>query len=144
MLTDENRQRFAELADVLIPSALGMPSASEADVPGHWIDVALSHRPDLSEELEKALTTATGLPPTEAIEVLNTEHIPAFEALGTLAAGAYFLNPQIRERIGYPGQVPTLARDDVGEYLDLLENVVERGQVYREVPAVAAASSNDG
>jgi len=144
MLTDEKRQRFAELADVLIPSALGMPSASEAAVASHWIEVALSHRPDLAAAFDEALTTATDLPASEAIEVLNTDHIPAFEAMGTLTAGAYFLNPDIRQLIGYPGQVPTPAHDDTADYVDLLENVMERGQVYREVPAAAAAAATDG
>ncbi len=140
MLTDENRQRFAELADVLIPSALGMPSASEAAVPDRWLDEALRHRSDLEPGLLEALAAAPNLAPAEAIEVLNKDHIPAFEALGTLAAGAYFLNPEIRTLIGYPGQVPTPARDDTSEYLDLLENVMERGQVYRDVVAPRVGS----
>src|SRR5690349_1268404 len=101
MLTDENRQRFAELADVLIPSALGMPSASEAAVPDRWLDEALRHRPDLEPGLLEALGVAPEKGAAEAIEVLNKDHIPAFEALGTLAAGAYFLNPEIRTLIGY-------------------------------------------
>lgn len=140
MLTDENRQRFAELADVLIPAALGMPSASEAGVPGRWLDDALRYRPDLEPGLLEALSAVPELSGAEAIEVLNREHIPAFEALGTLAAGAYFLNPEIKQLIGYPGQVPSPPYDDTGEYVDLLENVMERGQVYRDVPDDAALS----
>lgn len=134
MLTTQQRERFASLADVLIPSAEGMPSASEADVPSRWLDEALRHRPDLVQGLQTALTAAGDLPAEDAVELLNREHIPAFEALGTLAAGAYYLNPEIRELIGYPGQVPTLAKDDTDTYFDLLERVVERGQRYRDVP----------
>ncbi|MCW2794426.1 MAG: hypothetical protein JWO76_3524 [Nocardioides sp.] len=134
MLTDEERQKFAAIADVLIPSAEGMPSASEAAVPEKWLDEALRHRPDLTAGLRAALTAAGDLPPAEAVDVLNSEHIPAFEALGTLAAGAYFLNPEVKQLIGYPGQVPTVPRDDTDTYFDLLENVLERGQVYRDVP----------
>nr|MCW2727369.1 hypothetical protein [Aeromicrobium sp.] len=133
MLTDAERERFAQIADVLIPSAEGMPSASQADVDTVWIDVALTHRPDLDELFRSALVVGDGLPGAEIVELLNAEHIPAFEALGTLTAGAYFLNPEIRVRIGYPGQVPTIPRNDVDSYSDLLENVVERGPVYRDV-----------
>jgi len=135
MLTDEERQRFASLADVLIPSEEGMPSASEAGVPDRWLTDALGYRPDLEPGLQDALDVSGDLPPEAAIDLLNTAHISAFEALGTLAAGAYFLNPDVRELIGYPGQVPTLPRDDTDSYIDLLENVVERGQIYRDVPA---------
>jgi hypothetical protein len=138
MLTDDDRQTFAGIADLLIPDAEGMPSASQAAVPDRFLDEALGYRPDLAEGLVQALAAARGLVPSEAIELLNTEHIPAFEAFGTLLAGAYFLNPEVRELIGYPGQVPTPPRDDMDTYLDLLENVMERGQVYRDVPAETA------
>lgn len=138
MLTDEDRQRFAALADVLIPEAEGMPSASQAAVPEKWLDEALRHRPDLADGLRDALSAAGDLPAEEAVNLLNTDHIPAFEALGTLAAGAYFLNPEIKQLIGYPGQVPTPPKDDTHTYFDLLENVLERGQVYRDVPAAGA------
>lgn len=134
MLTSEQRERFTTLADVLIPAAEGMPSASQAEVPGRWIEDALGYRPDLVSGLESALQAAGDLPAEEAIEILNRDHIPAFEALGTLTAGAYFLNPAVRDLIGYPGQVPTPPKDDTDTYFDLLENVVERGQVYRDVP----------
>lgn len=144
MLSDSQRAVYAGLADILIPSAEGMPSASEADVPTRWIDEALRHRPDLVEALMAAIDAATGKEAQEAVEYLNKEHIPAFEAMGTLTAGAYFLNPQVKQLIGYPGQVPTLVREDMDTYADLLENVLERGQIYREAPAepVDGASSS--
>lgn len=140
MLSPEQRERFASLADVLIPAAEGMPSASQADVPNRWLDDALGYRPDLVQGLEEALQAARDLPAEEAIEVLNRDHIPAFEALGTLAAGAYFLNPEIKQMIGYPGQVSTLPKDDTDTYFDLLEHVLDRGPIYRETPSTEPAS----
>jgi hypothetical protein len=136
MLTADQRERFASLADVLIPAAQGMPSATQAEVPTKWLDDALGYRPDLVPGLHEALQAASDLPADEAIEVLNRDHIPAFEALGTLTAGAYFLSPEVRELIGYPGQLPTPPKDDTHTYFDLLEHVVERGQVYRDVPTI--------
>ncbi|MCY7401474.1 MAG: hypothetical protein LH477_11065 [Nocardioides sp.] len=135
MLNDDDRRTFAGIADVLIPAFEGMPSASEAAVPDRYLDEALGYRPDLENSLLAALAAARGLGVEDAVELLNTEHIPAFEALGTLLAGAYFLNPEVRQLIGYPGQVPTPPKDDMDTYLDLLENVLDRGQVYRNVPA---------
>jgi hypothetical protein len=133
MLSDDERTRFAEIADILIPHAEGMPSASEADVVTRWIDDALGYRPDLVDLFHEALAVGADLEPAEALELLNTDHSAAFEALGTLTAGSYFLNPEIRTLIGYPGQLPTLPRNDVDTYIDLLEHVAERGQVYRDV-----------
>lgn len=141
MLTDEERRCIAGLADVLIPAAEGMPSASQAGVPGRWLDEALHHRPDLEHGLRAALAASEKLDPQKAVQLLNREHIPAFEALGTLVAGAYFLNPEIRTLIGYPGQVPTPVKDDSDSYVDLLERVLERGQVYRDVPEPSKAGT---
>lgn len=134
MLTDEDRRTYAAIADILIPEAEGMPSATQAGVADRYVEEALGYRPDLQSGFDQALEAARGLAPKDAVELLNSEHIPAFEALGTLTAGAYFLNPDIRERIGYPGQVPTPPKDDTDTYLHLLENVMERGQVYRDAP----------
>ena len=46
-LSGEDRAAYARLADVLIPAAEGMPSASEVDVHTRWVDQALRLRPDL-------------------------------------------------------------------------------------------------
>lgn len=132
-LTDAQRRTFAAIADLLVPEAEGMPSASQASVPDRYLDEAFGYRPDLAEGLQEALRIVDGLDAQEAIELLNASHVLAFEALGTLLAGAYFLNPDVRQLIGYPGQVPTPAREDLDFYADLLENVIDRGQVYRDV-----------
>lgn len=134
VLTADERATYSAIADELIPHGEGMPSASQADVPSRWVEEALHHRPDLVEPLRQALALTATLPPREAIELLHAQHVPLFDALGTITAGAYFLNPEIKSRIGYPGQVPTPLRDDSDDYLDLLANVVERGPIYRTVP----------
>lgn len=134
MLSDDERAVYAGIADILIPDAEDMPSASQAGVHTRWVDEALRYRPDLQERFRTALSVAAGHEPAEAVELLNSDHIPAFEALGTLTAGAYFLNPDVRQRLGYPGQTPTLARPDTELYENLLMNVMQRGQVYRDAP----------
>lgn len=131
MLTDTQRATYSALADVLIPEAEGMPSASQADVPTVWIDKALEYRPDLRDAFVKALETCEGQDPANALEWLNKNDTPTFDALGVLTSGSYFLNPEIKERIGYPGQQPVPAKDDSDTYLDLLSVVVERGPIFR-------------
>lgn len=131
MLTDDQRRIYAGMADVLIPNAEGMPSASEADVPTKWIDDALGFRPDLEEGLGRALEVGARLDPSEAVVALNADDTEAFDALGVLTSGAYFLNPRVKALIGYPGQVPSPANDDVDTYIEMLAAVVERGPIYR-------------
>lgn len=138
-LTEDERQLYGRLADVLVPEAEGMPSATQSEVHVRWVDDALRARPDLRPLLREALQLAGDLPAEEAVEMLNREHSPLFDALGTVTAGAYFLSPDIKQRIGYPGQVPQPIEDDVDTYVDLLQNVAERGPIYREAPAESAA-----
>jgi hypothetical protein len=130
-LTVDERYVFAALADELIPRAQGMPSASEADVPTVWLDVALHARPDLIGPLREAIARAGTAAPRDSLEKLNSAHGQLFDALTTATAGAYLLNPDVRRLIGYPGQVPHPLTDDTAEYFDLLEKVVERGEIYR-------------
>jgi hypothetical protein len=133
-LSAADREVYARLADQLIPAAPDMPSASQADVPARWIDEALRVRPDLLDDLRAAIRVGSDAAPADAVSVLHAEHPAVFDSLGTLTAGAYFLNPEVRRLIGYPGQVPLPIRDDVDSYFDMLARVVERGQVYRSVP----------
>ena len=135
VLSEDERRRYGELADVLVPSAEGMPSATQAAVHTHWVDEALRARPDLGVGLRKALELTADLPAEAAVELLNAEHSPVFDALGTVTAGAYFLSPDVRASLGYPGQVPQPIVDDVDSYADLLERVLDRGPIYREAPA---------
>ena len=62
------------------------------------------------------------------------------EGWGVLTAvvpGAYFLNPAIREAIGYPGvEARPIDPDAPPDYLEdgLLDSVIARGPVYRPTP----------
>lgn len=133
-LTREERRLYGLLADLLIPAAEGMPSASAADVPGEWLQHALRARPDLAAGLRRALEVARDCEPAEALDRLADDDALAFEALGTLTAGGYLMNPDVRALIGYPGQTERPLSDDIETYIDLLKRVVERGPIYRESP----------
>jgi hypothetical protein len=52
-------------------------------------------------------------------------------------AGAYFLNPEVRRLIGYPGQeARPIEPEDPPDYEQdgLLASVVERGPIFRPTP----------
>jgi hypothetical protein len=132
-----DRETLAALADVLIPAADGMPAASEAGAAGEQLDEVLRVRSDLGEPLQRLSERARGADPAGEVERLQAEEPDAFEALSTAIAGAYFLNPDVRRRMGYPGQErrPIEAEDPPDYEQDgLLASVVERGTIYRPTP----------
>ena len=96
---DEDRALFAALADVLIPAAGNMPSASQAGVAGTWLDHVLAARTDLAAGLADVLGKARGSKPTEAIALLKAGDPAAFGVLAEIVPAAYFMNPEVRAAI---------------------------------------------
>ena len=130
MLTSEQRETFAALAETLIPASDTMPSATTAEVAGALLDQALGYRPDLVDALTAALDASAGKNPEAALDSLSAERPEQFEALTGLAAGAYFLSPAVKAAMPYDA-APRPARDDMDSYVDMLEHVVDRGFVIR-------------
>jgi hypothetical protein len=127
-----DRATFAGLADVLIPEADGMPSASQAGATGALLDEVLAVRGDLEQPLAELTTAARGADPAAEVERLRAEDPVLFEALTTAVAGGYFLSADVRERLGYPGQQAKKLEDDFDE--DLLKPVIDRGPIFRPTP----------
>jgi hypothetical protein len=131
VLTDGHRKLYAVLADLLIPGQDGILSATQAEVHDAHIDQALTFRPDLINDFLHALHHAESLEPRVAIETLATQHNRAFHALTLLTAGAYFLNPQVRQNVYKGREAPKAATEDLDTYVDMLESVVGRGPIFR-------------
>ena len=135
-LTDAQRAQLGAIADQLIPAGGGMPSACEAGVSGQYLDEVLNSLPDLGDALDTTLAAVDGLEPAEAIAVLRQD--PAgWGVLTAVVPGAYFMNPAIREAIGYPGlERRPIDPNAEPDYLadGLLDSVVSRGPVYRPTP----------
>lgn len=131
------RAVLAALADVLIPSGDGMPSASEAGVAGRWLDEVLRLRPDFEAPLALVLDRVQGTDAAEAVQQLRLDDPAGFGVLAEVVAGAYFLNPDVRTAIGYPGQQPVLiVPDEPPDYEQdgLIASVIARGPIYRPTP----------
>lgn len=136
-LSDERRTQLDALADELIPAGGGMPSASGAGVAGEYLDEVLAARPDLAEPLEAALASVDGLAPGAALAALRDGDPGGWGVLTAVVPSAYFLNPAMREAIGYPGlEARPIDPDAPPDYLDegLLDSVIARGAVYRPTP----------
>jgi hypothetical protein len=134
-LSQAERDLLAGVADVLIPAGGGMPSASEAGVAGEGLDAVLVARPDMFEGLRELLRLVEGEAPTAAVTSLRSANPAIYQLLGEIVAGAYFMNADVREAIGYHGQTPEPI-DPRPDYLDdgLLESVIRRGPIYRPTP----------
>lgn len=135
-----NKQQaiFAQIADELIPAAEDMPSASEVHVPTVWAEEVLNLRPDLRDDFFRGLRVFDGARDLkDGVVRLQAQDPEAFNAIGVVAAGAYFLNPDIRERIGYPGQESrgSYVAGATPEYVQngALESVLKRGSIFRKV-----------
>ncbi len=132
------RARLAAIADQLIPAAADMPAASAVDIGGRQLDTVLASRPDLVGGIRTALETAGDVGDAIGwIEALRVDDPSAYDALVTAVVGGYYLHPEVRRLLGYPGQVPQPV--DVDRYPDyadegLLERVYARGPIYRPTP----------
>jgi hypothetical protein len=133
----DRRAVLAAMADVLIPSGDGMPSASGAGVAGGLLDAVLTVRPDLGAPLAALLDGARGAEPADAVAQLRSTDPAGFGLLADVVAGGYFLNEEVQRAIGYPGQrqVPIVPEDPPDYEQDgLIESVIARGAIYRPTP----------
>ena len=129
------RTTLAEVADVLVAAAGGMPAASTVGVAGELLDRCLEAAPVLAEPLLALLDEAPARDPEEFVRELAAGRPEDFAVLSTAVVGAYYLSAEVRDLIGYPGQQPNpLSVAGEPDYLDMLERVYERHPGYREAP----------
>jgi hypothetical protein len=137
VISFEHRATLAALADLLIPAGDGLPSASQAGASGRGLDEVLGSLPETEGPLADLLDKSRGVDAVVAIATLQAEDPSGFDLLCTVVAGAYFLNPEVRRAIGYPGQqaVPIVPEDPPDYEQDgLLASVIARGPIYRPTP----------
>ena len=137
IIDDDLRAVFIAIADVLIPEDAGMPAASRADVGGPVLDRILSLRDDLKEPFFRGLHAVTGNEPAAAAKALNTDDPMALATIGLVASAAYYMSPEVRQLIGYPGQQKrSFDADATPEYVTngMLQVVIDRGPIYRSTP----------
>lgn len=132
------RATFVGIADVLIPAFGEMPAASGADVGGAPLDRILMLRDDLREPFVRGLRACVGKAPEVAARALNKDDPNALAVIGLIASAAYYMNPSVRDRIGYPGQERRPINPDAPpDYMqdNLLKPVIDRGPIFRPTPS---------
>jgi hypothetical protein len=136
-LTPELRQLFGDIADLLIPAYKNMPSATSVGVHQKLLDDVLGFRPDIVEAFFRGLGAIKAGLISEDLNALYRADEEAFGAISLAASGGYYMAPEVRAALGYPGQ-ESLAYDPhaTPDYLvdHLLERVARRGTIYRPTP----------
>jgi choline dehydrogenase-like flavoprotein len=107
-LSGKQRERLAELGDSLILPVGGLPGGGRLAVESGLAGKVLERRPDLAEPLVRALDDTS----ISHLHVLGQRDPQAWMAALMVIAGAYYLEPRVRERIGYPGQEARPVRPD--------------------------------
>lgn len=128
------RGLLAELADRLIPPAPGRLSASEAGIAGSLLAAIEEHVPERMALLRAVVGRAGRDGPGAALAGLKAEDLAAYDAFCETIAAAYFMAPDVRAGVGFPGRVAVPARADAAEMADLLLPVLEAGFAPRGYP----------
>jgi hypothetical protein len=135
-LTDTELTTLMRIADTLIPASGPNPKASEAEQFQPYLHLALAARADVFEAVLTAVHTLAEVPDSELRDALKTmwaEDKFTFDPLSSVIAGAYFMTPQVKKLIGYPGQHRDPAGlEDAANELEtgILDPVIERGPIY--------------
>jgi hypothetical protein len=129
-ISRDDRERLRQIADVVFPRTAEMPSASDVGVSEALADRVVGAVPSLGTDLGAALavTTASG---ETALTELRDRNRRLFNRLMLLIGSAYYMAPDVKERIGYHGQeARTIDVYEVPAYLEdgTLDRVIERGR----------------
>jgi hypothetical protein len=137
-LNAEDRIVLRALADVLIPEAEGMPSATSAGVADSQLDQVENWRADLMPLVLRAIRANPGKEPLAALLALEASDPAALDALKLVVAGGYYLSSAVRAALNYDGvqRHPYDATDLPDRLtLELVKPVIARGPAWRQVPA---------
>jgi hypothetical protein len=137
-MNDTHKTTFLAVADDLIPSHGKMPAFSECCSYEDAL-AALDFRSDLKEAFERGVSIDTAGNVTAAVDKLVADDSEAFDAVSSVALCTYFMNPAVREMIGYPGQ-ESVGYDSKATQSYLLDGslakVIARGPIYKPTPGL--------
>ena len=114
--------RLDALADALIPADDESLSASGAGVFGALLPGALSYAPEIVPLCQQVLAAVP-----EGVEVwtLRLTDGALFERFAEIVAAIYFMSPEVRSAVGFPGRAAVPARTDPDAFAELLMPVLE-------------------
>jgi len=128
------RATLSAVADHLIPTAHGMPSAADV-LQDDRLRFVLNARPDLVEPIRAALRADLGGDPGARLATLGRDEPGSLGALQLAIVAGYYTDKRVRELIGYPGQEALTIRSwELPPYLEegLIDAVLARGPSWRD------------
>ena len=128
------RAAFSAVAGHLIPAAHGMPSAAGV-IDDTRLRFVLTARPDLVDPLLVALRPELGDDPAARLAALERDDPDSHGALLLAVVGGYYTDADVRDRLGYPGQVAKqLYSWQYPIYMaeGLTDKVIARGPIWRD------------
>lgn len=132
-LSEIERGRLADIAAVMIPGGAGQPGAEGLALHRDPVDAVLRIDTSRLAPLAGFLAQVDTVETLADVEVLAQADPEGFQALSVVLANAYFMHPETRAAIGYPGQE---ARDSSvglsGADEALVRAVSARGQIFRD------------
>lgn len=132
-LTDAERARLAAIAAVMIPGGAGQPSAASLRLHDAPTEQVLRIDPSRREGLRRFLALDGPVESLADVEALARRDPDGFSALSVVLANAYFMHPESRAAIGYPGQEARDSSAGLGtEDMALVDVVAGRGPIFRE------------
>lgn len=135
-LSESELATLLRIADCLIPADGPNPKASDAEDYPSYLQLALGARSDVFSAVIGGVEKLASVPDSElweALKQMSTDDKFTFDPLSSILAGAYFMTPQVKELIGYPGQHRDPAPlDQAADELatGILDPVLERGHFY--------------
>jgi hypothetical protein len=141
-LNDDELTALLRVADCLIPESGPNPKPSDTEQYSAHLELALAARADVIDAVVGGAVKLVDVPDDElwaALRQMSAEDKFTFDPMSSVLAGAYFMTPQVKALIGYPGQHRSPAPlEQAAEELGsgLMDPVLERGSIY--VPAADA------
>lgn len=126
--------RLAAIARVMIPGGAGQPGAEAIGLARDPVAEVLRIDPTRVALLRAFLALGGPVDALSDVEALAQRHPDGFQALSVVLANAYFMHPQVRQAIGYPGQEAWDSSAGLSDAdMALVAEVQARGPVFREV-----------
>lgn len=152
-LTDMEWATLLRIADCLIPAVPPNPKASAAENYREYLQLALGARSDAFERVVTALAELADTADDamwDALKDIWSRDRRTFDPLSAVVAGAYFMTPQVKALIGYPGQHrdPAPVEQAANDIEGLIDPVIDRGPIYvptsrsESMPGSPAVNSN--
>jgi hypothetical protein len=144
-LSPEQRAVLDAVGDLLVPELGDDPAFTRAPGIDAWLRRSLAAR---AEQFDLLTATLDGLGPADngldgrlrSLHAAGSAEDTRFALLSSVVAGAYLMVPEVRERIGYPGQHRDPAgieeaADELGD--GILDPVIDRGPIWVDPDALA-------